>query len=266
MTKTTPDILQRIVDRKREEVAVLHRQDSLANWRARAADTPSPPDFLAALRGQDRIRVIAEIKKASPSAGVIRPDFDPPAIAASYHAHGAACISVLTDQDFFQGSIAHLRRVAQSVPLPILRKDFIIDPAQIFEARVAGAAGVLLIAECLDGTLLGDLLAVIESLKMTALVELHDAENLPRVIASGARLIGINNRDLRTFETHLDHTLTMLREIPGDRTVVSESGIRTHADVERLHAAGVHAILVGEAFMRSKDPGAKLAELVGNAP
>lgn len=257
-----PDILKRIVLRKREEVAAV--RDKSHAWRSQAEALPLPPNFLEALRGYDQIRVIAEIKKASPSAGVIRPDFDPPAIAKSYQQGGAACLSVLTDQDFFQGSIEDLHAVAQTVPLPILRKDFVIDPVQVYEARLAGAAAVLLIAECLEPIELRDLLTVIESLHMTALVELHDPANLGPVVKSGAQLIGVNNRNLRTFETTLAHTLDLLADIPVDRTVVSESGIRSREDVQKLQSAGVHAILVGEAFMRSPDPGAKLAELIGS--
>lgn len=264
MTTATPDILARIVARKREEVQQLYAQDSGDGWQRRAMETPTPPDFLGALRGHEAMRVIAEIKRASPSAGILRPDFDPVAIASSYSNHGAACISVLTDRDFFQGSLDHLRAVTASVAIPVLRKDFVIDPLQVYEAKVAGAAGVLLIAECLTNSQMRDLLQLIESLQMTALVELHDRENLSAVLDAGARLIGINNRDLRTFQTRLEHTLELLRDIPSDRTVVSESGIRQREDVQRLKEAGVAGILVGEAFMRAPDPGVKLAELLGH--
>jgi indole-3-glycerol phosphate synthase len=209
------------------------------------------------------MRVIAEIKKASPSAGVMRDPFDPVAIAEDYAQHGADCLSILTDVDFFQGSIEYLRQVARIVKRPILRKDFIIDPVQVLEARLAGASAVLLIAECLTAGELADLVGEIRSLGMAPLVELHDAQNLEAVLASGTKLVGINNRDLRSFHTDLAHTLDLLDAIPKDRIVVSESGIRTRHDIERLSASGVQAILVGEAFMRAPSPGAKLAELLG---
>lgn len=257
------DVLARIVERKRIEVEQARAAAARDDWRGRSADLPAPPNFLAALAKPGRIRVIAEIKKASPSAGVLRPDFDPVAIAQSYARNGADCLSVLTDEQFFQGSIGHLRAVRQAVALPILRKDFVLNEAQVYEARLAGASAVLLIAECLDPAPLCDLAGLIGELSMTALVELYDPENLPAVLASGARLIGINNRDLRTFATDLRHTLDLLDQIPADRLVISESGIKTRGDIERLASAGVAAVLVGETFMRAADPGLKLAELIG---
>lgn len=256
------DVLSRIVAVKEREIEVLRARASREDWPARIRDLPPPPDFLAALRAPGRIRVIAEIKRASPSAGILREHFDPPAIARQYLRGGADCLSVLTDREFFQGSIDHLSCVRQAVPLPLLRKDFILDPAQIHEARLAGAAAALLIAECLTPARLADLVGGIQESGMTPLVELHDAENLEAALASGSPLLGINNRDLRTFHTDIGRTMDLVRSIPAGRTVVSESGIRARADVERLAAAGVHAILVGEAFMRAADPGEKLAELI----
>ena len=259
------NILAEIVEQKRLEVADALPRAQAEDWERRAESFPAPADFEAALRQPGRMRVIAEIKKASPSAGVLRADFDPVAIAKSYATHGADCLSILTDVKYFQGSIDYLRAVQQSegVGLPLLRKDFVIDPVQVYEAKLAGASAVLLIAECLDPSSMKDLVSLIHSLGMTALVELFDPENLGPVIESGTHLVGINNRDLRTFHTDVRHTIDLLADIPKDRLVVSESGIKTRADVERLAEAGVQAILVGEAFMRAADPGAKLAELVG---
>jgi indole-3-glycerol phosphate synthase len=257
------DILTTIIEHKRGEIEALRAVAERAGWESQARSLPPPPSFLDALRGFSRIRVIAEIKRASPSAGILRPNFDPVAIAHSYARHGAACLSVLTDANFFGGSIDHLRAIASNVTLPRLRKDFVLEPLQVFEARLAGASAVLLIAECLPTDCLAEMVALIESLHMTALVELHEPTNLAAVLASGAKLIGINNRNLKTFQTDLRHTLDLLGDIPRERTVVSESGIKTREDVARLQKSGVHAILVGEAFMRAPDPGVKLAELLG---
>ena len=224
---------------------------------------PAPRDFLAAVSTPGPIRLIAEVKKASPSKGVIRTDFEPVAIARTYAQHGAACLSVLTDEQYFQGSLDYLRRIRATVDLPVLRKDFIIDPYQVYEARTAGADAVLLIAECLDDNELRLLHDTVGELQMTALVELYDPENLSRVLDVGAKLIGVNNRDLRTFETDLEHTLRLREQVPTDRALVAESGIRTRADVQRLEAAGVNAILVGETLMASPDIGAAVDELLG---
>lgn len=261
---TASDVLSRIVEQKRLELKDLRTRARAESWREQAERLPAPASFLEPLRGYADIRVIAEIKKASPSAGVIRPDFDPPAIAKSYAKGGAACLSVLTDEKFFQGSIDDLRAVHDAVTLPLLRKDFILDPVQIYQAKMAGASAVLLIAECLSSGELAELLAVASGLGLTSLVELHDGTNLEAVLRTGTPLIGINNRNLRTFVTDLAHTLDLLAEIPADRTVVSESGIRAPEDIARLRNAGVHAVLVGEAFMRADDPGEKLAELMGH--
>jgi indole-3-glycerol phosphate synthase len=257
-------ILQQIVATKQTEVQEAKARVPEAELRAQLDDAPPPRDFLAALDGQGTIRLIAEVKKASPSRGVIRADFDPPAIARIYQQHGAAAISVLTDAPYFQGCLDYLRQVRAAVTVPVLRKDFIIDEYQLLEARAAGADAVLLIAECLDDEQLPQLHDAALTLGMQPLVELYDPQNLPRVLASGARLIGINNRDLHTFQTDLDHTLRLRRLIPADRLVVGESGIRTRDDVLRLQAAGVQAMLIGETLMARTDIGAAVDELLGS--
>jgi indole-3-glycerol phosphate synthase len=203
------------------------------------------------------------VKKASPSKGVIRADFDPVEIARTYQRHGATCLSVLTDARYFQGSLEYLRQIRAAVDLPLLRKDFIIDPYQVYEARAAGADAVLLIAECLDDQQLAELHGQIVALGMTALVELYEPANLARVLRIGARLVGVNNRDLHTFRVDLEHTLQLRREIPADRILVGESGIRTRQDVLRLEAAGVQAMLVGETLMARADIGSAVNELLG---
>jgi indole-3-glycerol phosphate synthase len=256
-------VLDKIVASKRREVAESKARVPEAELRRRLAEGPVLRDFAGAIGAGGDVRLIAEVKRASPSAGLIRPDFDPVDIAGTYAAHGASAISVLTDGPFFQGSLADMAAVRTTVALPVLRKDFVIDRYQIIEARVHGADAVLLIAEILPGDQLTDRLAEIHELGMTALVELYDAANLPRVVASGARVIGINNRDLRTFVTDLAHTIDLAAQIPPDRILVSESGIRTRADVLRLRAAGARAILVGETLMRAADIGAKVRELLG---
>jgi indole-3-glycerol phosphate synthase len=256
-------ILDEIVASKREEIQRAKRETPVAVLRKRLVDAPPVRDFLAPLARPGSIRLIAEIKKASPSAGIIRADFHPVRIAEIYQQHGAACISVLTDQPYFQGSLEDLRRVRAAVGLPILRKDFVIDVYQVVESRVAGADAVLLIAECLDDALLRELHGAVVELGMTPLVELYKPANLPRVLETGARIVGVNNRDLRTFKTDLEHTLRLRRQIPDDRVVVGESGIRSREDAERLESAGVHAMLVGETLMASPDIGAAVDELLG---
>jgi len=258
-----PTILDTIVATKREEVARAKAALPEDALRERLAAAPPVRDFLAALSAGPPIRLIAEVKKASPSKGLIRADFHPVEIAATYQQHGASCISVLTDETFFQGSLDYLRQVRAAVDLPVLRKDFVIDPYQVVEARAAGADAVLLIAECLDDTLLGPLHDAIAALGMTPLVELYDPQNLPRVLGIGARLIGVNNRDLRTFVVDLEHTIRLRGQIPADRVVVGESGIRTREDVLRLQAAGVQAMLVGETLMARNDIGSAVDELLG---
>jgi len=259
-----PDILKRIVARKREEIADRCVQTSLATLTEHLADAPKLRDFSGALQARLDIKqaaVIAEIKRASPSKGVLREDFRPADIARSYAAGGAACLSVLTDVDFFQGSDDTLRQARAACELPTLRKDFIVDPYQVVESRVIGADCVLLIMACLDDNLLRELREQAVALGMDVLIEVHDGDELERALATGNHLIGINNRDLRTFEVSLQTTLELLDRIPGDRLVVTESGIRTPADVRRMRDQDAHVFLVGEAFMRVEDPGSRLAEL-----
>jgi indole-3-glycerol phosphate synthase len=262
----TPDILKKILARKVEEVDARNRAVSLQELSQRVADADAVRGFLSALRtrvADGRPAVIAEIKKASPSRGVLRKDFVPAQIAESYERGGAACLSVLTDIDFFQGADAYLQHARAACSLPVLRKDFIIDPYQVYEARVIGADCILLIAAALGDAMLAELLQLAEHLHMDCLVEVHDALELERVLQTQAPLIGINNRDLRSFETSLNVTLDMLGQIPDDRLVVTESGIHTTDDVSLMRGHGVHAFLVGEAFMKAPDPGEKLAELFG---
>ncbi len=256
-------ILDRIVARKRQEIEAAQRAQPAEELRARLAEAPPPRDFFATLAAGPPVRLIAEVKKASPSRGVIREDFDPVAIGRTYQRHGASCLSVLTDAEFFQGSLDYLRAIRAAVALPILRKDFILDVYQVLEAREAGADAVLLIAECLDDTALSALYAAIVDLGMTPLVEIYAPENLPRALALSPRLLGINNRDLTTFQTDLMHTIRLRRQIPPEVLVVGESGIRTREDVQRLEAAGVAAILVGETLMAEADVGAAVDALLG---
>jgi indole-3-glycerol phosphate synthase len=257
-------ILDEIVARKREEIARAKAAVPEKVLRERAASAPSARDFFSPLAAPGPIRLIAEVKKASPSKGVIRADFRPVEIARTYQEHGASCVSVLTDEHYFQGSLDDLRQVRSAVALPVLRKDFILDSYQLYEARSAGADAVLLIAECLDDCNLRKLFHEAISLKLTPLVEVYEPENLQRVFDAGATLIGINNRDLRSFNTDLEHTLRLRDRVPDECVLVSESGIRTRADVERLQAAGVDAVLVGESLMASPDIGAAVDQLLGN--
>lgn len=259
-------ILDRIVASKRRELEEAHVRLPDRELARRLSEAPPVRSFRVALEQPGEVRVIAEVKKASPSAGVLRADFDPVAIARTYEQHGAACVSVLTDGPFFQGSLADLTAVRRAVGLPVLRKDFLVDPYQILEARVAGADAVLLIAELLDTPTLKCLLRETRALGMQALVEVHEADHLRRVLDCGARLVGINNRNLKTFETRLEHTLDLAVRLPCDVCLVSESGIRTHDDVRRLQRAGVRAVLVGETLMRAADIGRQLDELRGLHP
>jgi indole-3-glycerol phosphate synthase len=261
-----PDVLQRILTRKREEILVRADALSLADLSALAAVAEPPRGFRAALRARidaGRPAVIAEIKKASPSKGLLREDFDPAAIARSYAEHGAACLSVLTDVDFFQGADAYLQQARAACGLPVLRKDFVIDPYQVQEARALGADCILLIVSALDETTLGDLYRLAGELGMDALVEVHDREELECALRLGADLVGINNRNLRNFETRLETTLELRAAVPPEVLLVTESGILEAADVARMRAADIHAFLVGEAFMRADDPGAALERLFG---
>jgi indole-3-glycerol phosphate synthase len=256
-------ILDEIVATKYREVAAARERRPAAQLEHELADAPLVRDFRAALQRPGGVRLIAEVKKASPSAGVIRADFAPVAIARAYEAHGADCVSVLTDIQYFHGRLDDLTQIRAATSVPLLRKDFVIDRYQLLEARLAGADAVLLIAEILPGDELARLHAQATELGLHVLVELHDAEQLPRVLDAGAALVGINNRDLRTFTTRLEHTLGLAGRVPSDRCLVSESGIRTRQDVERLRAAGVRAILVGESLMRAADVGAALGVLMG---
>ena len=262
------DILEKIVAVKRLEVAAALGRKPLAAMRADAESRVLTRDFVAALRDKIAVgqpAVIAEIKKASPSKGVLRADFIPADIAQAYAEHGAACLSVLTDLQFFQGGIDYLKQARASCQLPVLRKDFIVDAYQVYESRAMGADAILLIAAILDDPQMKDFEAIARSLDMAVLVEVHDAPELARALKLKTPLIGINNRDLKTFEVSLDTTLALMRELPADRLLVCESGIQTRDDVLRLGAAGVNAFLVGEAFMRAPDPGAALAELFAPA-
>ena len=258
------DILQRIVAVKREEVAAARAMRSLASWREEAEARRDVRGFEAALRsriGAGAAAVIAEVKKASPSKGVLREHFVPAEIAASYAAGGAAALSVLTDERFFQGAAAYLVQARDACTLPVLRKDFMIDTYQVMEARALGADCILLIAACLDDAQMRDFEAIALGLDMAVLVEVHDGAELERALRLKTPLVGINNRNLRSFEVTLETTLGLLPRIPPGRLLVTESGILARSDVQRMRAAGVHAFLVGEAFMRAPDPGAALAGL-----
>ncbi len=260
------DILDKIVAVKHEEVAAAKKKRSLEAVREDAFSRVLTRDFEGALRAKiaaGQPAVIAEVKKASPSKGVLRADFIPADIAQSYAEHGAACLSVLTDRQFFQGSADYLKQARASCDLPVLRKDFIVDPYQVYEARSMGADAILLIAACLTDAQMGEFEALARTMDMAVLVEVHDAAELQRALKLKTKLVGINNRDLRTFEVSLDTTLGMLKDVPPDRLLVTESGILKREDVQRMRAAGVHGFLVGEAFMRAQDPGAALAELFG---
>lgn len=258
------DILDKIVAVKREEVAASMRQKPLAVVRADAQSRVLTRDFEAALRAKiaaGQSAVIAEIKKASPSKGVLRDNFIAADIAQSYAEFGAACLSVLTDQQFFQGSVDYLKQARASCELPVLRKDFMIDDYQIYDARAMGADAILLIAACLDDAQMADMEAVARSLDMAVLVEVHDKVELERALKLKTKLVGINNRNLKTFEVSLQTTLDMLPDVPADRLLITESGIQSPDDVVRMRNAKVHAFLVGEAFMRANEPGEALAQL-----
>lgn len=255
-------ILEKIVRWKVDEVERYKRERPLAEVRAEMMLAPPPRDFAAALRG-DHVALIAEVKRASPSKGLLRHQFDPVALARTYDAEGAAAVSVLTDQHFFQGNIGHLQAVRQAVRLPVLRKDFVIDPYQIYEARAAGADAVLLIVGILGDNDLRDFYALIRELGMEVLVEVHNEAELERALAISPRVIGVNNRDLRTFEVDLATTERLRAHIPDDVLLVAESGIHTRADVERVAAMGADAILVGTSLMRAKNVAQKVREFVG---
>ena len=258
------DILDKIVAVKRDEIAAARRRRDAISLRRDAESLGGQRDFVGALRGKisaGHAAVIAEVKKASPSKGVLREHFVPAEIAASYARHGAAALSVLTDKQFFQGDSRFLEQARAACSLPVLRKDFIVDAYQVDEARAMGADCILLIAACLDDAQMADLEAQALALKMAVLVEVHDGRELDRALRLNTPLVGINNRNLRTFEVTLETTLGLLKQAPSDRVLVTESGILSRADVRRMRDAQVHAFLVGEAFMRADDPGAALAAL-----
>ncbi len=260
-------ILEKIVHHKLGEIEAAKQRIPLVELEARLSEVPPPLDFCSALTTgvqRGRVSLIAEVKKASPSKGVICKDFDPVVIASAYARSGAACISVLTDEHFFQGSLEYLVSIRQAVSVPLLRKDFVLDEYQVVEARVAGADAVLLIAECLTPDRLVELHEVIESLGMTALVELYDKKNIPAVLACQPRLVGVNNRDLNTFEIDLMHSIRVKDSLPQGVAMVSESGVFTHQDVQLMRENSVDAILVGESLMRSKDIAMAVKSLMGD--
>ncbi len=257
-----PTILDEIVAATRQTIAADKAAIPVVELRAKLRDLPPAHDFHAALAATSAVRLIAEVKRASPSAGMIRKNFNPVEIALAYQSAGAACISVLTDKPFFQGNLEYLRQIRRAVNLPLLRKDFIVDPYQLLQARVAGADCALLIAECLSASQLKELHDTATELGLQTLIELYDVENVEAVLATGTRLVGVNNRDLRTFKTDLNHTLRVRELIPSDRLVVGESGIATNDDVNLLAAGGVKAILVGESLMRQPDIGAAVKKLL----
>jgi indole-3-glycerol phosphate synthase len=259
-----PTILDKIVATKRVEIEHAKASVPERELRARLADAPAVRNFFTPLAAAGPIKLIAEVKKASPSAGVIRADFDPVSIARTFEAHGATCVSVLTDEPFFQGRLEYLTQIRAAIQLPVLRKDFILDTYQLVEARVAGADAVLLIAECLDDCNLRKLFNECCELGMTPLVELYEPENLPRAFDAGATLIGVNNRNLHTFEVDLEHTIRMRDRVPDECVLVGESGIKTRADAQRLEAAGVDAMLVGESLTREPDIGNAVDRLLGH--
>jgi indole-3-glycerol phosphate synthase len=256
-------ILDDIIANKKMELAETKRRAPFPDIKSKASGAEPTRGFGKALSGTDDIRLIAEVKKSSPSKGVIREDFDPATIARSYEESGASCLSVLTEKKFFQGELEYLGRIRKVVNLPLLRKDFIIDEYQIHEARAAGADAILLIAACLEQQQIQDYLGTAQGLGLDVLVESHTYKELEKSLYAGAMLLGINNRDLATFSVSLQTTLDLVKDIPDDRTVVSESGIKTREEVIRLRQAGVDAILVGESLMREKDIGKKVKELLG---
>ena len=267
------NILKQIISNKRLEVERAKTVTPLEQLTEQAAVSARPRNFFAAVtRKPDPMNVIAEVKKASPSAGLIREDFDPVEVARAYHRAGAAAISCLTDRQYFQGELSYIDKIKSAVPLPVLRKDFLIDPYQLYESRVHGADGVLLIAECLAEAQLIDMLILATQLQLTVLLEVHDMESLLKVRPhigfphAGYCLLGINNRDLRTMQTDLNHTLRLIDMVEDTSILISESGIRTHEDVMKLKEAGVGAVLVGEHLMKEPDPGQALLKLLGKGP
>lgn len=259
------NILEKIIAHKQVEVEKALKSIPLRDLMKQADKAPAPLDFVAPLAASPPLRLIAEVKKASPSKGVIRADFDPIKIARDYQAGGASCLSVLTDVSFFQGSLEYLRQIRQAVSLPLLRKDFVIHPYQVFEARAAGADAVLLIAECLSRQELRSIHQLIRDLGMVSLVELYDRRNLDNVLNTGTQLVGVNNRNLTNFEVDIDHTIRLRKEVPTDKILVAESGIHSHSDVQRLEQHGIQAVLVGESLMRQSNIVLATQQLLGTA-
>ncbi|SFJ04603.1 indole-3-glycerol phosphate synthase TrpC [Planctomicrobium piriforme] len=259
------NVLERIIVQKRLDIAAARQLRSEQELQSAIRHAPAPRDFAGALRARHPMGLIAEVKKASPSAGLIREDFEPVEIARAYADNGAACISVLTDEHFFQGHLSYLEQIRQAVDIPVLRKDFIIEPYQVWEARASGADCILLIAECLNDAQLAELYALAAELGMQALVEVYEPANVDRVLKLNPPMLGVNNRDLRSFVTDLQHTVRLRQQIPADVLVIGESGIHTRQHVEMLASAGVHGILVGESLMRAPDIGAAVCHLLGGA-
>jgi len=255
-------VLDEIIEHKRKEVAIARQRTSFSSLEDGLADAPPVRCFRTALATEPRPGLIAEVKKASPSAGLIREDFSPTDIARIYESAGAHCLSVLTDEKYFQGHLDFLKAIRKVVSIPVMRKEFIIDRYQVLEARVAGADCVLLIAECLSDDEMQDLYDYAHELGMETLIELYEPQNLPRVLSTGGKLIGINNRDLRTFKTSLEHTFDLMQDVPEDVMLVSESGIKTHKHIQRLREAGVAGVLVGESLMRQPDIAAAVSSLM----
>lgn len=264
MKEKTPSILQTIVKHKYKELKLDQRRRPLAALKEKLKGQPPTRDFQSALSSPNRINLIAEVKKKSPSKGVLREDFDPVAIAETYAAAGASAVSVLTDAQFFDGHLSHLATVRRAVDLPLLRKDFTVDPYQIYQARLAGADAILLIAAILTLAQLREFTQIAKTLNLASLVEVHTDEELELALRADAEIIGVNNRNLETFETDIATTFRLIESIPTDKIVVSESGIYTREDVEALHEAGVNAILVGESLMRAPDIKRRIKELLGD--
>lgn len=257
------DILEKIVATKWQEIESHRQRVPMDELIRQCQDLPATRGFTAALANSPPLRLIAEVKKASPSAGLIREDFDPVRIARDYHQAGASCLSVLTDENYFQGHLDYLNQIRQAVPLPLLRKDFIVDPYQVYQARVAGADAILLIAECLDPEPMKSLYDLARSLGLDVLIELHDPVNLEKVLATGTRLVGVNNRDLHTFEVDTQRTIEIRSQVPAERLIVGESGVKDRELVQSWEDAGVNAMLVGETLMRQSDIQAAVRNLLG---
>ena len=255
-------ILDEIIENKSAEIKESKNSLPLELITEQLKGAPAPRDFFDAINPKGKLKIISEVKHASPSKGVFREDFDPVEIAKSYSAGGASAISVLTDKKYFKGSLTYLKNIRSEVDTPLLRKDFIIDPYQVYEARLFGADALLLIVAALDQRDLKDLLELTHSLQMNAIVEVHDGEELDRALEADARIIGINNRDLRTFDVDLNVSINLSKKVPGDKIVIAESGISSIKDIDGLRAEGVHVFLIGETFMKAADPGQKLKELI----